>query len=379
MVEMTKFSELVGAIYEANLDVDKWASLALRVADVFSAESGSLQVQPLVAGSAARLLSLTENIIGEPAATYEQYYFRHDVYVQHAMQHGLKGTYLSQEAVAPSEVARSEFYTDWGKRTGVFHVVGGGVLLGPANVALLAVHRPIHGPMFDAEERRCLALLLPHIGRALQVAAHMGGLQAGETAKSEALARLNVGAIVVAANGTILQHNALAERLFMEGDGLCSVRGRLTARRHQERLQQMLSDCGGAGIPVEVPGGLLTLPRPGRAPLSVLVGRLDATYPGIVASGPAAIVFVHDPEIADPVSEAALMALYRFTAAEARLAAALAGGMRLHTFAERRGISLDTVKTQLRHVMAKTGTERQTDLVALLARNSVLRMAAPFG
>jgi DNA-binding CsgD family transcriptional regulator len=59
---------------------------------------------------------------------------------------------------------------------------------------------------------------------------------------------------------------------------------------------------------------------------------------------------------------------FDLTPAEARLAAHLASGATLQAVAERLGISKETARNQLKMVFAKTGTNRQAQLVALLAR-----------
>ncbi|HTN12825.1 MAG TPA: helix-turn-helix transcriptional regulator [Acetobacteraceae bacterium] len=377
-MDLASFSDLIAAFYEAGCDPLQWAALAQRVAKAFGAESGSLQVQNLLPNGTTSFLGITANVTAQARAEYEQHYFQRDVYVHHAIEHGLTGAYLSQHAVAPAEVARTEFYTDWGRRTGIFHVVGGGAMLGPSQVALLAVHRPMRAPGFTEQDRAQLALLLPHAGRALQLAAQLGGLRAQQDARTAALDQLQVGAVFLAADATILWHNAVAEHLFREGDALCAVAGRLAARRRQDELLCLLRNCATPSAALPPPGGLLSMPRPGRIPLSLLVGPLAE---GTVPAGPArpvAAVFIHDPERVAAPDRAALARLYHLTAAEARLATALAAGERLQAYAERHRLSLATVKTQLREVLAKTGTTRQAELAATLAHNSILRLATPF-
>ena len=57
-----------------------------------------------------------------------------------------------------------------------------------------------------------------------------------------------------------------------------------------------------------------------------------------------------------------LAQLFGLTAAESALMAAVAGGERLHACAARRGVSLATVRAQLRNVFVKTGAATQSEL-----------------
>ena len=68
-----------------------------------------------------------------------------------------------------------------------------------------------------------------------------------------------------------------------------------------------------------------------------------------------------------------LMDLFGLTAAEARLARGLCQGDSLEEYAKDQGVCLTTVKTQLRAVLAKTGTERQGALIRLIAAIPVIR------
>jgi DNA-binding CsgD family transcriptional regulator len=91
---------------------------------------------------------------------------------------------------------------------------------------------------------------------------------------------------------------------------------------------------------------------------------------GRVAHREEAIVMVLVNDESNPVQAEpeTIQALFGFTNAETRLAAALLRGVSIDAFAVQRGISIKTVRTQLASLFAKTGTRRQTDLVALLLR-----------
>lgn len=68
-----------------------------------------------------------------------------------------------------------------------------------------------------------------------------------------------------------------------------------------------------------------------------------------------------------------LMDLFGLSAAEARLARALCHGDSLEDYAADHGLKLPTVKTQLRSIFSKTGTERQASLIRLISGVPVIR------
>ncbi|MBA2592901.1 MAG: helix-turn-helix transcriptional regulator [Pseudomonadota bacterium] len=77
---------------------------------------------------------------------------------------------------------------------------------------------------------------------------------------------------------------------------------------------------------------------------------------------------IRDPAEAPRNLTETLRRLYRLTAAEARLVTALARGDTPKAAAERFQVTENTIRTQLKSVLAKTGVRRQVDLVLLLNR-----------
>jgi len=65
---------------------------------------------------------------------------------------------------------------------------------------------------------------------------------------------------------------------------------------------------------------------------------------------------------------ASLAANYRLTTTEVDLAIALWKGTLIAEYATQRSVAMSTVRTQLKALLAKTGSRRQSDIVALVAR-----------
>src|SRR5262249_43567467 len=69
----------------------------------------------------------------------------------------------------------------------------------------------------------------------------------------------------------------------------------------------------------------------------------------------------------DAPSEDVLNGLFDLTPAETRIAQALVKGQSVEEIAQIFGVALGTVRAQVRSVLAKTGTPRQAELVAMLS------------
>ncbi len=81
-----------------------------------------------------------------------------------------------------------------------------------------------------------------------------------------------------------------------------------------------------------------------------------------------ALLFLIDPDAAAAVPTPILQSVYGFTNAEGRLVEALLNGMTLEIFAARSHVSVNTARTHLKSIYRKTETNRQSDLIRLLAQ-----------
>ncbi|MGE0576242.1 MAG: helix-turn-helix transcriptional regulator [Reyranella sp.] len=106
------------------------------------------------------------------------------------------------------------------------------------------------------------------------------------------------------------------------------------------------------------------MPRPsGSKPFEVLVVPLSTANRPDVTQRASAMVFLHDPETLVTPLPNLLAGLYRLTPAEGRLAADLLAHLTLEENAERRSLSRETLRSQLKELFRKTGTSRQSELV----------------
>lgn len=184
------------------------------------------------------------------------------------------------------------------------------------------------------------------------------------------LERVRLGMAAVSGDGTVLTANGGFRGLVGSGRGLVLGRDNRVAAAVPEQTillrRAIAAACEGDGARCVVVRG----PEQ-RRPLIARVEKLTE-WP---QSGPIAAMFVSDPGWPVELEAPLVATLFQLTAAEARLAEALAKGMTLDEVAAACSISKCTVRAQLRQVFAKTGTCRQAQVVRLIL-SSALHMVA---
>jgi DNA-binding CsgD family transcriptional regulator len=178
---------------------------------------------------------------------------------------------------------------------------------------------------------------------------------------------VGLAALAVDRTGSVIDVNAAPQARF--DDSLRVHNRRLIVRDKQAESDLELLNC--QLLATADLGALTAKPilirREGKAPI------LLRTLP---ISGPARSAFVGaralltltelcaKPDL-DPIEISCAFGLSR---AEARLASLIVGGLSPEEAANRLGISLITARNQIKAAMVKTGTHRQSGLVALLSR-----------
>jgi DNA-binding CsgD family transcriptional regulator len=369
-----KLLDLVARTYDAAVDERLWSGLAPEIARAFGSSSTSLRLRNLRTGYAP-LLTCTANYSLDNLDEYAAYYWRHDKWANRATKLGMSRILTSADLIDDQELERSEWYQDWLRKLEIFYIVGTVFPIGKDEVCSLGIHRGHKDGNYASVDKTPVARYLPHLKRALAVRQRLTHAQVGHIATHEALERTGTATLVADRDGRLVFANCLAERLLAAADGIAAVAGRVRAvdRTAGERLARLISAAADtAGRRALSPGGAVALPRgDDRLPLTVLVAPFPAAQDGWGGAYPAAILFLRDPE-QPGASGTALQELFGLTPAEASLAAAVASGQSLEMYARWHRISLNTARTHLKNVLAKTGTARQAELVALLLRSAVM-------
>lgn len=367
--EAAGLSALIAHLYDAAMDAALWPGTASRIAQALNSTSTVVKLH----GDSGQvsLLECTSNLlVSTRDQAWADEWHRRDLWVERSLAYGMSRIITDEDLVAPEEQTRSGFYQEWLPHLGIHHMIGAVFPTTRAAVGVLGIHRPRDAGAYTDQERRQAAQIFPHLQRALRLGQRFAELSCQHELTLQALDRFDTGALIVDGVCRILLASAMAETLMRDCPELAVIRGRLSLRRPMLRdklLTLVHAALETAHGRTGKPGSALLIPRHQRMPLTLEVAPLRPTIGAFGEARPSVLVFIRDPEA--PLALARLRELFGFTRTEAAVAAALGRGRSLEDIGADMGIGLGTVRTHLKRILAKTGTHRQAQVVALLARS----------
>lgn len=181
------------------------------------------------------------------------------------------------------------------------------------------------------------------------------------------LERMHMSAIVVTREGRIAYLND-AGRATLAGRGGLAMRGDQVVVTAPEARRKFLSALLHACDLPHIDSGLMLRTIDGTRtaqPLRIVALHRFGNVPAAPGDGAGLALLCVGPERARPPETVLLQQIFGLTGAESALMSAVAGGERLHACAARRGVSLATVRAQLRNVFVKTGASTQAELATI--------------
>jgi DNA-binding CsgD family transcriptional regulator len=360
--------DLVGSIYEAGADLDRWPSVLRETVRLVGSAGSHLLLTDHRTG--AITYSAHANMPDELIEQYNNEYIHICPRYACGKAHPKRDLLWDYQHIDERGIDHSEYY-DWLQKCGegIRYYLGARFRPPDAQEALISyislAFRKQEGHA-TREQIHLVGQLLPHFKRALEIARGTGTSQLARCASLEFLNELPDAVILLGASGIVLIANRAALALAMPGGtfrmGTHSVR--LHRRDLNARLQQAIASAletaSGRSL---AGGGILRLPGPPARVLSV-VPLIGAVKDKELALARVAI-FIRDLQAAVP-STSDLQACFGLTEAEARLARILAQGHSLVEAAAQSGISIHTARAHLKQIFGKTGTHRQADLIRML-------------
>lgn len=236
--------------------------------------------------------------------------------------------------------------------------------IAPPTGEILIVHgerRLEEGPPGD-EVVKLLDTLRPHLARAALLSRRLSFERM--SAAAMVLEMVGIPAAILDAQGRPLAANGLLEAMAPAVVQFRSARLALASPQADLRLETVLG--GLAAGPSHASVQSMPVPAMPEHPAAVMHFYPIRRQARDIFGTAATILLVTPVGPRDVPQASIIQGLFDLTAAEARVARAIGQGMTAEDVSRANGVSLATVRTQLRAVFDKTGLNRQVELAALL-------------
>jgi DNA-binding CsgD family transcriptional regulator len=290
----------------------------------------------------------------------------HDVRAQRGVPLLMGGqtVVVDRDLISHQEMQRDPFYNEYLREQGLRWFSGIGFWAGSSLWGLCIQRTPLEGP-FDADDKVIMAPISERLTEAATLSKAVG--QQVLLGISNALELVGRPAIGLNGQAVVLEANRAAENLFGNEIGIRGrrlwVRDKLAKSRLDDLADQLRSNADTAVLhasPIVVrrerlpPLVIRALPIPGPARSPFLGARI--------------LLIVSDLARGLNPNPVLLAQVFGLTPAESRVASIIASGASPEDAAKEIGIAFETARNHLKRVLAKTGTHRQGELVALLSR-----------
>jgi DNA-binding CsgD family transcriptional regulator len=376
----SELAECVGAIYEAAANVGNWEGVGRRLCQLLGAQRAQLRIADRCGGARNVMMPFDDS-----EAIYLAHYHRLNPYLVKARRdfaeartRHLGNVMLGPELVPEQSFLSSEYYCDFARHHERRHLLAG--LIGVTEVMPFGLFRADDAQPFGSEERHLLQALLPHLQRALELRARLGQEAKTSWTTRAALDALPVGVAIVDAGLRIDFMNETSRKDLAHLDsGLRALRSGpyaasgvyLAAQGKDEAaaLRRLVASAtsGDAGGSMRITNrdmsSRVVLVSP--APRGLAADEAGANGDGLAEK--LAMVVIRDLGRAASPSPEMLSEVFGLSQAEADVAAALSGGASAEDVAQQRNVSLTTVRSQIRSILGKSGTENLRDFERSMA------------
>ena len=224
------------------------------------------------------------------------------------------------------------------------------------------------GAFTQAELDRASSFI-PHLRRAATTHRSLHTVVQEQIALGDAINRLHTGVLLLDRERGVVIQNETASKILAEEDGLRVDRSGPSAHDAKDnvRLQELVARAVTDDAVSPNTPNVLRIKRPsGKQDYTLTVSALLDTPSGAAAHHAKAVIFVVDPEADLSATAEVLEDLYDLTHSEAQIVRLIADGLTIEEAARRRGVSVNTARSHLKHAFAKTGTTRQSELLRLI-------------
>jgi len=384
MPDFDRALSLTGDIYDAAIDPSLWPEVLRKLCEFLGSAASGLNSHDVAAGTCRFHFSWGD----DPHFTrlYLEKYINLNPHLVSLMMLDVGEVGQASRMMPIEKFRNTRFYNEWARPAGYGDLTVA-MIEKSANIVtfLSAPHRDCESPV-GAVPRRRMEMLVPHVRRAVAIGNVIAMHKIDASVLSDAVDALSAGVFMVAEDGRMIRANESGQAMLKAGDMLVLDRGVLAARGSaavRQALRDAIAEATGGGVIVNPRGVAIPLvSRSGDHHVAHVLPLTSGARRKAALAAPAAVaaVFVHDTAVGGLLPLEAVAQQFQLSAAELRvLVAVVEVGGNIAEIASVVGISEPTVKTHLRRLFEKTGAQRQTDFIRLVAgySNPLIRSSDP--
>jgi DNA-binding CsgD family transcriptional regulator len=364
----TMLTRLIGHIYDAALDAALWPEVLAKIGVFLGGEAGGLLSKDAV--SKTGTAHYTFGVDPHYVQLYNETHSRCDP-VATLPSFGVGQIVSIPDLVPYDEFRRERFFQEWMRPQGLVDAANSVLEKSSSSCSFITILRSEASGIVDDEMQRRMALVVPHVRRAVLIGKAMEFKETEAAIFAEMLDSLSAGLFLIAADGRIVHANAAGHRMLDARDILRSLHGRLGTHDRQvdKALQEIFaaSDNGDAGVGVKGIALPLTAHDGERYVAHVLPLTSGERRRAAKAYTATAVMFVCRATMQGPPVPEVISKLYSLTPTELRVLLAIVEVGGIPEVATAFGVADSTIRTHVGRLFDKTGVGRQADLVKLVA------------
>lgn len=367
--ELKSVLELVGRIYDCAIEPERWQSTLESIRVLMNAASASMHGFDfssnelrfaIFSGVAPEWMAkMSDNMesLGELWAAAGDIFTR-----------PIDQFHVLRQDVTDEVFRTNRYMREWARPQGICDALQATLARTERRFAAVGVTRHDSVGLITPREVEMMTLLAPHLRRAVAISDLIDMKTVEANLFSDAWNKVGVAMFLTDAEANVVHRNRSADRLLEQAAGVSLSHGKLRAADGEasRKLASAIARCLSESVEPGDPGTGIVLANAGEG---ATVAHILPLAPGQRrtrhAENAVAAVFIHSSTTETRPDLSSVAEAYGLTPAETDLLARLVAGDDITAAGEALGIAKTTAKTHLARLFAKTGTNRQSVLVAL--------------
>ncbi len=362
---------LVGDLYDAATDLDKWPVFLRAAARLFNSRGAQIIIfdQSDHRINMSVIVGFEDTLTPELMQRYQELMPTDQRVIEWESLPGKPQH--ERQFMSEKTLHESQMYQEVLKPLENEYCLAVGVEIEPGTQCGIVLLRDPTGEQFENEDCNLLSELVPHIRRSLKIQKRIASLDFNNRLSLESMDNIPMGIIMTDEFGAVRSSNRMAQSFCDLKDGVTIKQGAILFENstiNTDVRKAILDGVTKARAGNVLPNQAFSIPRPScNTPYSLIVSILWGNHICIDAGmidDPVVVLYFTDPDQPIETEPELLCRLFGLTPAEANLVKRLINKLSLKEAAQDQNIAESTARQHLKNIFSKMNCSSQKDMVA---------------